>query len=63
MERLVHKGVVFFVELDRDEGFYLIRFKFNKKTVQRRTKTKLRGMAIRRARHAIDRALREQRGR
>jgi len=62
MERFVHKGAVLFVEPDREDRFYLFRFVLNKKTVRRRTKTRLRGMAIRRARRAIDRALREQPG-
>jgi hypothetical protein len=61
MERFEHKGVVFFVDPDREEGFYSFRFMFNKKTVRGRTKTRLRGMAIQRARRAIDRILREQR--
>jgi hypothetical protein len=45
MERFEHKGIVFFVKPDREEGFYSFRFILNKKTVRRRTKTKLRGIS------------------
>jgi hypothetical protein len=57
MERFEHKGIVFFVKPDREEGFYSFRFIFNKKTVRGRTRTRLRSMTIRRAKLAIDRIL------
>jgi hypothetical protein len=58
MERFVHKGVVFFVEPNHEEGFYSFRFVLNKKTVRGKTRTRLLGTAIRRVKHVIERRLR-----
>ena len=62
MERFEHKGVVFFVKPDRKEGFYSFRFILNKRRCGEGRRPSCAALAIRRARHPIDRILREHRG-
>jgi hypothetical protein len=59
--RMMHKGVAFVIGPTDDPGLYRFQFQIGGKDIQGRVKTSLPGMAIRRARSAIDRRLRVQR--
>ena len=55
--RLIHKGIIFAVEPADVSGFYRFRFQIGDKTIEGRVETNLKGMAIHRARAAINRRL------
>ena len=56
--RMMHKGVAFVIEPADVPGLYRFQFQIGGKGIQGRVKTSLPGMAIKRARSAIDRRLR-----
>jgi hypothetical protein len=58
---LIHKGIVFAVEAAELPGLFRFRFEIADKEVRGRVKTGLVGMAVKRARSAIDRKIRLQR--
>jgi hypothetical protein len=55
---MMHKGVAFVIEPADVPGLYRFQFQIGGKGIQGRVKTSLPGMAIKRARSAIDRRLR-----
>jgi hypothetical protein len=61
--RLIHKSIIFTVEPAHISGLYSVRFEMAGKEIQGHVKTRLLGIAIKRAKSAIDRKLREQRAR
>jgi hypothetical protein len=56
--RMMHKGVAFAVGPTGVPGLYRFQFRIGGEDIQGRVKTSLPGMAIKRARSAIDRRLR-----
>ena len=58
--RMMHKGVAFVIGPTDVPGLYRFQFQIGGKDIQGRVKTSLLGMAIKRAKSAIDRKLREQ---
>jgi len=58
--RLDHKGIAFTVRPSDQSGFYLYQFRIAGRDIQGKVETRLPGMAVRRARQAIDRKLRAQ---
>lgn len=55
--RYVHKGVPFQVQESTRPGFFEYEFQIGGDTIVGHTRTQLRGMAVHRARRAIDRKI------
>jgi hypothetical protein len=58
---MMHRDVAFVIKPADVPGLYRFQFRIGRKDIQGRVQTSLPGMAIKRARSAIDRKLREQR--
>jgi len=55
--RLTHRGVTFTVKPSARPGFYWFEFRIADQLIRGKVETRLAGMAVRRARRAIDRRL------